>query len=97
MLGVGKGLPSQSCPLGCPHSRRKGKAQPREGVRVSAESMEGLEERPPPGDLAALYEEGLPSLGVLRREGPCLLKLLHLLANVNAYTLFRVTQGLNTF
>jgi hypothetical protein len=61
---------------------------------------EGLEERKPSlGDLEMALYNKLPTHNVMLDEGdcPCFSKRLYLMANVNAYTLLRVNQRLNTF
>ena len=59
----------------------------------------GEERRPSPGDIGtALYYEGLPSLcGNPWWKRQSLLIQSVLMANVNAHTILRVSQGLNTF
>lgn len=46
----------------------------------------------------ALYDKGLPPVVILDDgDGPCMSKLLYLMAGVNAYIILKVNQGLNTF
>lgn len=84
--------------LGTTRSQEWGSAN-RVWLLVSAESPEGLEERPSPGDLGtALYNEGLP----LSTPHRSLMKEILLacpncfivMVSMNAYILLRVNQGL---
>lgn len=61
---------------------------------VSAESVEGLEERrPSPGDLdSALYNRGLPSQILDEGAGLSLSKLLYLIEDVNLHVLLGLNQ-----